>query len=401
MHISLSTVTMAILTASVLLTFVYICLVNKTILIRVGYKLLALSVFVTVLRFALPIEFPFTRNVSLPRLLSDLAYICCRRLFLIGEQPISLWLVFECIWVIGAIISIALEIIKYFRFRYHIILFGKELTKTSPYQEIVQQVCEETHHANHFRVIELPGLKTPTIFGLFFPKILIPEHVRLDEVQTYYILRHEMTHHFHHDILIKCLVRLLTSIYWWYRPCRRLNHQAEVVLEMHVDDALTTSEPNFSSEYMHCLLEYKSSIIPNAVSIPTSFTMGLLPAERDDIVKRFYMLTNNQKKTNPLFSIVICSIVLCIYLGSYAFILEGYVSPTQNDYLYSDTPEYYDIPVTTNTFFTDENYIIDNLNGTYDFYLSGKYWMTLNHIDDSNNDVPIYTRDTCPYPLDQ
>ena len=398
MQITLATTYMAIFTTGIFLCLLTICLINKTLLIRFGYKLLGLFALFTLLRFSLPVEFSFTKDIALPlpTIVSDIIAKLRHRLFSISGQPVSIWLIFQCVWIIGAICSILLFIISYIRDSYHIILYGKEMTNSSPYQELVAHICDEQNRHNNFRVVEIPDLDTPRIFGIITPRILLPENIELSEDQAYFILRHEMTHHFHHDLLLKSLIKLITLIYWWNPLCNLLNRQADVILEMHVDDSLTHSSTEDTTAYMRCLTDYASGKIKKS-SFSHTFTLGLLPWEDSDLKKRFYLMVNNQKKKDLPLSILICCIVVGIYICSYLFIFEGFRAPAQETM--SRPPsiiDWEDVCILGDT----PSYFIDNGNGTYDLYSGDMYLETMTSIEGYYSGIPVYTPDTNPYKKD-
>ena len=69
---SFSTLYMAILTSNLLLMIISVIICNKRILINAGYKLIAIFLILTAVRFILPIEFPFVTSIALPQGISKL-----------------------------------------------------------------------------------------------------------------------------------------------------------------------------------------------------------------------------------------------------------------------------------------------------------------------------------------
>lgn len=393
MHLSLGTTMMAVGTTGLFLSLVSLCLINRNLLVRFGYRLLGLLIAFTALRFSLPFEFSFTKTVSLSKGISKFVSLCRQILFRIGEYDISFWIIFEFIWLTGAVCGIIRYGYSYVYARKYVTLHQKDLTDTAPYRELTERICLETHHRNCFQIFELPGLAIPMLFGIFSPKILLPEKAHFTDSQAYYILRHEMTHHFHHDLLLKCLIRLITIIYWWNPLCILLNRQTEVILEMHVDDSLTHSDAARTAEYMHCLVDYVSEVSQKA-PLPRSITMGLFPKEDSNLVKRFYIMTNNQQKSTRFISVFICCLVFAIYLSSYFFIFEGRNLPTG---MSIDAPlmdeDLNNIQILEYT----NSYFIDNGDGTYDLYSNGMYLDTTDTTEGYDIGTPVYTPENNPY----
>ena len=390
---SLSTVMMAVLTTNVFLILLTLCLINKKLLVRAGYRLLTLFVLFTTMRFVLPIELPSAFTLRLPAVFSQIIARCYGRLFLIGEQPISLWQLFKVVWLAGAVIGLTAHIISYYRSSRHIVLYGKELTNTEPYKKLLSTICENKKRKNCFRVIELPGLDVPALFGIIHPRILIPENFVLPEQQLRYILQHEATHHFNHDILLKNLIKVITLAYWWDIFSFLLNRQTDIILEMRIDSSLTGTDASVTQEYMQCLIDMSERVSKKKL-LPNSLTIGLLPSGYKDLKHRFQLMTGNQEPPRLRWSVLLISIALCTYLLSYAIICEGYIPPQETvpQILSADEDpmDLYYFPSSNNSYF------LDNLDGTYDYYMNGIHIETVESLEYYPEGLPVYTRDNAP-----
>lgn len=392
LHISLSTVIAAVITTNIFLVILTICFTSKDLLINAGYKLLALFVLFTALRLALPFELPFTVTIRLPKFISMIVLLCNIRLSTINGYRVSLWTLFLVVWAIGTTIGIVRYAFNYFKTRYLIILYGKELTHKVPYKDLLEQICRMRKRRNRFRIIELPGLDGPVLFGILYPKILVPEHFELPERDLAYILRHETSHHFHHDLLLKCLVKLITLVYWWDPFCHRLNKQTDTILEMRVDDSLTLTDFQLTKEYMHCLIA-ASTFAAQSTFLPNDFTLRLLPREPSDAMKRFSLLRYNKLTPRPVLNALLIVVILSIYLLSYAFIGEPYKLP--DDSLLPPV-EVLDKQKELLPLSPEDSYFIDNGDGTYDLYYYEEYLLTTDTFEYYNSNIPIYTEEKCP-----
>lgn len=386
---SLSSVIMAVITTNIFLILLTLCLSNRRLLLGIGYRLLALFVFFTVFRLALPFELPFTINIPLPTVLSLVVSLCHIELGTVGRYALSPWIFFVVIWIAGTILGLLRYIISYCRSSYLITLYGKELTRKAPYAELLERICRERNRRNRFRVIELPGLDGPLLFGVLSPRILIPEHFELSERDLYYILRHETSHHFHRDLLLKGLVKIITLVYWWDPFCRKLNAQTEIILEMRVDDTLTLTDIQLTEEYMQSLIAAKS-FAAQSVLLPDEFTMKLLPEESSDALKRFSLLRYNQRTPQLTLNILLILCTFSIFLFSYIFIGEPYSRPEDSLFAPTETQE-------TFHFLSDtESYFIDNGDGSYDLYYYGKYILTTDSLEYYGTDTPVYPEEYRP-----
>jgi len=394
MQASLSTVMMAVLTTNAFLIILVLCLTNKKLLIHVGHRLLALFVLFTALRFIFPIEFPFTIPIKLPHGLSRIMKHCYTRLFLINGQPFSLWDIFKVIWLVGFLIGLIVHIISYYRASRYLILYGKELTNTDPYKKLLNEICQSKGKANCFRVIELPGLDIPAIFGIIHPRILIPENFIQSEKQLQYILHHETSHHFNHDLLLKNMIKLITLVYWWDIFSWLLNYQTDVILEMRIDNTLIKVDSNATEEYLQCLIDIAEQG-SGKKNISGSLTLGFLPSGLKDLKRRFHLMTNNQAPLPVYWKLCPIFVTFLFYLLSYTVILEGYIPPQEHiasDYTHPEDYETDDYIFPT----SDNSYFIDNGDGTYDYYINNRRLDTVSSLQYYPDNTPIYTKDTVP-----
>lgn len=388
---SIATVMMAVITTNLFLILLTICLINKKLLVRAGYKLLAIFVVFTALRLALPFEFPFTIDLRLPSGISQFFIQIHAWRFSFNEQSFSLWNLFTWIWAVGAVIGIVKYIISYFQSNYYIILYGKELTNQPVYRDRLDQICKTWNRPNRFRVIELPGLDGPMLFGIFAPRILVPEDMDLTEPDLSYILRHEASHHFHHDLVLKSMIKIITLIYWWDPFCILLNSQADVILEMRIDNGITLTDVMSTDEYMRCLA-HVTTAISKRTPLSHSLTIGLLSEKNAALKRRFALLTNNQEKPHLAMNVLLLLATAVIYLVSYAVIPEAYctvdnVLPEQ----FLDGHEVKFVPSSQSNM-----YFIDNGDGTYDIYHEQLYIDTIDTLDFYPSDIPVYTEEYRP-----
>lgn len=395
LHLSMTTLLMTVLTTNLFLVILTIFLCDTKLMIRAGYKLLGFFAVFVLLRLLLPCEFAFTKTLRLPLAISKVAvFFRNGALFYLGTEKITLWRLFKWIWGIGFAVGLARYLLAYLKARYAVTLYGKVVTDTEPYRRLLERICREHGRRNRFTVIEMPGLDVPVLFGIFAPRILVPERFALPETDIYYILQHEASHHFHHDLLLKCLIRLITLMYWWDPFCILLNRQTDVLLEMRIDHDLTLTKVDSTMDYMNCLInasEYAHAKAP----VLKSFTMALLPTEQSDLQKRYIMLYNNQEKRKNSVPLAFCVLILLFYIFSYSFILEIYYYPgnmAPAPLSYGRKDHSIDCPYSI----SENSYCIDNGDGTYDIYYNNEYLLTDDSLQYYPRDIVIYTKDNCP-----
>lgn len=391
MRASLSTVIMTVIATNILLILLALCLRKMKWLIRIGYKMLAVFALFAVLRFLLPVEFSFTVTKRLPQYLSLVITVCRYPFFMIGEWEASLWNLFLIVWGMGVIVGIGRFIFDYWRTSHQIVLYGKELTDKKLYSELLESICTEQKKNNCFRVIEMPGLKAPLLFGVFSPRILLPDQIKVSETDLYYILKHEVVHHFHHDILLKALVRLVTLIYWWDPFCILLNKQMDIILEMHVDDTVTVEDGRPTAEYMECLIRTGTDALERYAGYK-EYSVGVLTKETSDLHKRVKLMSEKKPQSRTATNILVAAAAISVYLFSYVYIWEPY-----NVDCLGFSAEAIQAEESGFVPMADNSYFIDLGDGSYNLYYCGEFLMTVDSLDYYDKAIPIYTEDSFPY----
>ena len=359
MNYSFSTVLMTILASNLVIILITLCFRFEKLLLTIGYRLLAVFLVLTLIRLLFPFELMFTKSVYLPESVS--AGITFFRQSLFGEDTIatnyphliSLWFFFECTWIVGCCIKLFRHVRDYLVALHHIRNHGRDISRTEPIQNILREICGKRH--KRFHVVSITGLKTPQIFGIHSPYILIPDSAALSREDWRFVLQHETFHYFHHDLLIKEGVNLLCILYWWNPACKVLQKQVDLILEMHVDDSLSKGDPVTISAYLHTLLRIAESVTDDTSAVSSSLTVSAIGEDEDELVRRFQMLCRKSSRAKiPLF-LGLLAVVISAYTCSYLFILEPSTSSV--------------IEATTETLgLTEGFYAVPKSDGTFDIY---------------------------------
>ena len=357
MHFSFSSVLIAILASNLILIFITAVLYKKKFFLTIGYRVLLAGLVIAALRIIVPLELPNIKNIYFPKFIS---YIISRlltpRLYIFSHW-FSIWELFLIVWGIGFLTGVYLSIRQYHQLKKVIISQGKELTDNKEIGECLEKICLQKNKRNSFKVYQCPVIKVPMVFGFRNPSILLPEEVGLDNQQLYFILYHEMMHHFNHDLYIQMIIELLSILYWWNPACRVLKKQIHILLEMRVDDEVINQNPEETSAYLECLLYLVKNYSKN-ISLPEHM-MGFIN-DNSTLIKRFEMLTDSKagrKKRLPGAGIIVFSII--VYMSSYLLIFEAnYCSQEVLDRTFEVT--------------ADDSFFIKNEDGTYDLYYNNE-----------------------------
>lgn len=373
MNFSFSTLLMAFLASNILVVFIALCFRRQKILLSVGYKVLVVFLFLTILRFIFPIELPVAKTVQIPGFLSPVITFLRHPFFRPLGLRLSPWFVFIIVWVIGSLHYLRLYIKDCIAMRSLVAGAIKEVTYEEPYASLLAQICGRRR--NRFRILITGSIETPCLYGIVRPYILLPKDMPLTREELYYVLRHEVTHHNYHDLLTKRVVRIMFIIYWWNPACRMLRKQVELLLEMRIDGTLVKKDQNVAQEYMMTLFRVADLAIDNKYQLPAGDKISMAGEGSSALSQRIDMMLRERKKANALLAVALCVLITMIYLGSYLFTFESFYAPQG---------------IVENTFSTpDKIYAVLKEDGTYDIYLFDVLIENVESLDGYPADIQI------------
>ena len=320
LNYSFTTVLMAVLTSNFIIVLTALCFRHKNILLLVGYRLLIAFLFLSVMRLMFPFELPMAQYIFLPNILSVLlTYFDYPFTHLFGIS-VSLWVMFECVWLIGIIYHLYNYMRGQFRILSQLSRYSTDITKQEPYASLLAQICGVRH--NHFQVLSVCGLSTPSIYGIIKPRILIPHEMDLSESDLYYSLCHEASHYYHGDLWIQFIVSILSIIYWWNPACPLLKKQMGMLLEMRVDDSLVKKNPANAIAYLKTLVHIaeesiRLQTIPD-LAFPENLMLSFTKEKDGTLIQRYEMMCNARKHGgHMLMAVILFVLIAALYVGSF------------------------------------------------------------------------------------
>jgi len=374
MNYSFSTVFITILACNISLFLLVIIFHNKKLLMNAGYKLLTIFTGLTLMRLLFPFELPISSNIYFPELLSWLVSGLRQPHITFFKWQLSIWNLFESIWIIGILVGI-LHYIWEWKYLHRIIVEnGINVSNNKKYFILLNRICRRKKKENNFRIYEVPSITDPMICGLWNPHILMPTSMQITENELYYILCHETSHYFNHDLLFKLLVHMVCILYWWNPACRILKRQTDILLELRVDQELTAYNSSQKVDYLNCLLKVAKGSDHTGLSQTAIFFCS---KNNSLFFTRFQFLLEEQNiKRRYLLNYSLLVLMSGIYLLSYFLIFEA-------DYLPPEIAQTVDVPTAENT------YLIENGDGTYDVIYDGIFIETTESLEYYPNDLKI------------
>ena len=347
---SISSVNMAILVSNLFIIFLVLIFRNRKVMFRLGLPLLVGFAILICVRMIFPVELlPISHNVYLPDLLTTIVGETRRVRFF--HDTASWWNILEIVWGCGILYSLFKYIKCNYAFRKYVKNHAIVLSESSVQMQTFTQIRSENAKkcVQKIQLLALPLLKSPVIWGIRMPCILIPSTLELSETEWRYVLLHEVNHYLHKDLYIKFLLHIICMIYWWNPFCKFLKNDTDTILEMRIDQTLANNLAH-TAEYLSCLLKTASYQIENPLPVP-DFSINFCNSV---LARRFETLTQPQNKsTSALAAIVFLSISFFIYVSSYFIIFEDNYFPPD---MFTD-----DIIIPTK----DNCFVIERSDGAY------------------------------------
>lgn len=338
MEFSLSTMLMAVFSSTIIIIFTAVCFCNRNLLVSFGYKMFAVLLGITFLRVVLPVQFPFTANIVLPDSISHAVALFRRPLYTVGPYVISRWGIFEIVWAIGSLVGLSIFLTRHLIFNHQVVWNSRNLSSDERYCRLLEEICGD--RPNPFWVFELNGLEVPVLYGIRHPRILIPAGLEIPDKELRYLLSHEATHHYHHDILIKLGLNLLTIVYWWNPACYVLRAQLDAVLEMRVDNRVAGSTFDSRFGYLNCLVYVAEIDVDRKVKRikPPANSIALFNLRRfNSLTNRFDIMGRTPKRYAKPLHIAALVVTVSLYLLSYTFIFEARYASQRKGVVTRDT----------------------------------------------------------------
>lgn len=189
-----------------------------------------------------------------------------------------------------------------------------------------------------------------------------------------FIISHEIQHIKNHDIILKLLLELLCTLYWWNPAMFLLKEQALNLLELRVDTDISKDWNHQQRlNYLECI---KNVYKIQTTCLDRKYILRLKGENKSFLVRRAQKLIKGKTITNCLFPALL-SILLVL---STFLIFEP-----------SRIPEKVTAKTYSLTDLSTNSYILHNDDGSYSLYNNNEYLCDISnpYTEDFKN-IPIY-----------
>jgi len=199
------------------------------------------------------------------------------------------------IWLAGVLLSLAFNLISYWRFiRY--------IHSAAVIAEIPD--CSAAVYKSRFTPV-------PMLVGVIRPRIYLPDIV-YEECQLDHILRHEFTHLQRRDVWLKWFVMLVVSLHWFNPIVYLIRREISRACELSCDEAIIHSLDSAAKQ------SYGDTLISMAAENrhPVSVMSTTMCEEKKKLKERLVAIMNYKKKTKITYVI---TAVLAVVITASAF----------------------------------------------------------------------------------
>lgn len=339
---------------SILFLWLYLRDVHK--ISQIGTTTILIFVGIISLRLLLPFELHIAKTIGSEHVMTAIYSILRFELFHIYDKTYTISQLLFCIWILGSAVYAILTLKTHLQFKRFVALLP--ILSEPKVNRLLLSITKDFKKPISFQILYSSAITTPMLYDFRHPKIIVPTTALSDD-EWYFVLKHEITHYYNHDLQIKLLGQIINILYWWNPIIHLLNKELDKILEIRVDSAVAKNLTEYQkTEYLGCLLRIiKGSPIAKQPFYASAFENG----ERTVLCQRFHLLLNyppqTRKKRDGIFKSI--PLLLAIFL-SFGMVFEPYAMlPEHAEGVYSMT--------------TKNSYLVLNPSGGYDVYIENEY----------------------------
>lgn len=213
------------------------------------------------------------------------------------------------IWILGILIISVFMISAVLRINYRIkksnIIYDEEFIN------IFEKCKRKAEVKRKIKLIRTNVIKSPCVYGVISPKILIPESLLCckRQIDFEYIFQHELMHIKKHHILINYIIANLSIIYW-FNPfiaysLYRIKDDMEIMCDFEVLSILDEDE---NINYGNCLLDLQEE----SIRAPWLPQMAGIINNKNKLKGRIEMIKKFKKSTYKRLSIAALAGIVAI-----------------------------------------------------------------------------------------
>lgn len=354
--------------SSILLTVLAWMVIKNDSALKTAGKYICIFLMLVVVRVMLPVEFGFTVTLLSKRMLTGLRDMMLLEVTF-GTLKVTVGQILMFLWITGAVC-------RFFICTGRHIYFMHKVEESPGYfkhdvKAVTDRINREFGKEGKFKVLFVPGVRTPAIIGVIHPVILMPG-VDYTEREIYYILKHEMLHFYHHDMLVKIICEALCIVYWWNPAIFLLEKLIVRVQELRVDGLIISGRSEEEkTDYLECIANSMRAGKQGRIGLMITFV-----SQRGQAMRQRIRFICGGYWTKTGWKGIFTAVIACLlFTASVSFIVE----PSYD----IDIPGIFDYPD------PQTSYLIET-DGYYEVYIDGEFVGEVREITEPITELKIY-----------
>lgn len=225
-----------------------------------------------------------------------------------APQGITVWQIAFMLWLSGAVLYAAYQIMKHIRFS-KMVSRWSENVRDEQVTALFQRNKAEIGIASQIGFCECPAIGSPMLVGFVNPQILLPT-AKIEPGELKLILKHELIHYKRKDLWYKMLVLVATAIHWFnpavYFMARAIEIQCELSCDAEVVKYADADERQHYSEAIIGIIKYQSKM---KTLLSTNFYGG-----KKGMKKRIFSIMDMRRKKVGV-AVLGCALMLTLGTG--------------------------------------------------------------------------------------
>ncbi len=359
----------AILWCNIFIIAIYFLKSNTNFIKNFTITPLIFLASICILRILFVFDLPFTINIESDVIYASIVLFFTNPLIIFNSGAILTILdILLTVWVIGSscflVKHVILAIRSHKRFNSFETIHDKNIL------DILNAVSVKYKTKYSVRILSSNAISTPMIMGFFKPTIILPK-LDLSEKELHNIFSHELTHFINKDSWIKIFVYTLCIVFWWNPFIHIFKKNLDYILEVRCDTNVTKiMTQNEKNEYLETILKivkYNFTQKNNYATANSAYSYFASTSKESVVEQRFKIILNDQIKKRPIY---------LIYAGLITLFLASTIIKFQPAFYAEDfyPDDYIDIN-------SDNSYLVELEDGTYDFYVEDEWFDNIREID--------------------
>lgn len=277
----------------------------------------------SVLRMIISVDFIPSIGINIPGAPSNLYKAVC-----ITERNLGIFsfTILHFLYLLCSVVGIV-KLLKYLRQYWKVIQWIRIFEKYEGIDSTKDKVFKTIGKKIKVDVRRGIGIDSPVGIGIFHKFIVLPDRI-YDSEELYYILLHECTHFYNHDLLVKMLIQIYICIFWWNPVVYLLKKDLDYSLEIKCDLA---SVKNMSIDEVEHYLKTIIKVLEESEEDKPSEYAGIIALaknEEDELTERFEIVVENQhRKSSSTRAVIYAVIFALLFVLSYSFMPMTYFEP--------------------------------------------------------------------------